>query len=199
MTLGLRKCQNKSSYERRAWLTKSSQELQRVPPDGNTTPRKLGLMLINPEHIYRHDSTALCSRSDAIIILTFQMQKTAAQKVWWPRLPHQVSATAAKLSPLNPCSRVSSGNSRNGGGRGSSSAAPTTWLGFALGTVCVSTHETLTTALGGRQAGLSVDHQPPLSPHCPSHMPCCHPPQIKMGTPKPSCSPYPNKKLVLKC
>lgn len=38
MTLGLRKSQNKSPYERHAWLTKSSQELQGVPPDGNTTP-----------------------------------------------------------------------------------------------------------------------------------------------------------------
>ena len=74
---------------------------------------------------------------------------------------------------------------------------PHGWALFSA--LCVSTHETLTTALRGRQAGLSVDHQPPLSLHCPSYMPCCLLPKIKMGTPKPSRSLYPNQKLVLKC
>lgn len=91
----------------------------RGPARWETTPRKLGLVLINPEHIYRHDCTALCRRSDAIIILTFQMQKTAAQKVWWPRVPSKLNATATKLSPQT-CAAVTAVAT---GGTGAAGAA----------------------------------------------------------------------------
>ena len=130
----------------------------RGPARWETTPRKLGLVLINPEHIYRHDCTALCRRSDAIIILTFQMQKTAAQKVWWPRVPSKLNATATKLSPQT-CAAVTAVAT---GGTGAAGAAlqlhpPRGWDGVFCSSkskqVQGASVEWLGKNIGGREAG----------------------------------------------